>query len=399
MKPSTTYKYNLSLTSQFYFCGIPFRLDTKPKCEFNCAYCFAMARGGRRTETALIANKNNLKNIFSKINTPNSFGLNQELLRNRLPIHFGGMSDPFDSDESTHVSLEFLKELQKREYPTVISTKNTDVLLTDDVLNLLVNHKKLIIQISLTAFSDKFLNVLEPNVPDAEKRLLAIRKLKKLGINTTIRLQPIFPNLINDIIENLIPKINETDVDHIIFEHLKLPVERNISLIKELEEKSYWNLYKQFEEKGAKLVGREWLLPNEIKYENINRIVQYLKPDISYSYADYGLQHLGKTSCCCGIDKFWDDANWFKGNIVNCIKDNLNLETFSIELLDNYNYPSSSIKRIINSNSRLSDYNTIRDYLRQKWNSPLSINAPDHLLGISYLGKDKNSNCLYRKSV
>lgn len=60
-------KYKLSLTSQFYFCGIPFRLDVKPKCETNCLYCFIMARGGRRTNRFLIADTNALKRLFDKV--------------------------------------------------------------------------------------------------------------------------------------------------------------------------------------------------------------------------------------------------------------------------------------------------------------------------------------------
>jgi len=45
MGQSVDYKYAMSVTSQFYFCGVPFRLDTSPKCLMNCAYCFAMAKG------------------------------------------------------------------------------------------------------------------------------------------------------------------------------------------------------------------------------------------------------------------------------------------------------------------------------------------------------------------
>lgn len=31
----------ISLTSQFYFCGVPLRLDTYSGCSHNCLYCFA----------------------------------------------------------------------------------------------------------------------------------------------------------------------------------------------------------------------------------------------------------------------------------------------------------------------------------------------------------------------
>jgi hypothetical protein len=37
------HRYALALTTQFYFRGVPFRLDTCPKCTLNCSYCFARA--------------------------------------------------------------------------------------------------------------------------------------------------------------------------------------------------------------------------------------------------------------------------------------------------------------------------------------------------------------------
>lgn len=43
---SKEYTNSLSLTSQFSFCGLPFRLDTYSGCSFSCAYCFARIRGG-----------------------------------------------------------------------------------------------------------------------------------------------------------------------------------------------------------------------------------------------------------------------------------------------------------------------------------------------------------------
>lgn len=356
-----------------------------------------MSRGGRRTETSLIADPNFLERLIKKIENNKINSINTELMSNRLPIHFGGMSDPFATKESEEVSLEFLKTLKKNNYPTVLSTKNVKALLSDKIIEIIKSHKKLIVQISFTCFSEKYTNLLEPNVPNVLERLNSIKILKELDIPVVIRLQPIFPNLIDDICNYLIPALNEADIDHIILEHLKLPVERNISMIKTLEDNAGWNLYSMYDEVGAKLVGRERLLPNEYKYNNIKKISERLKPGITFSCADYGLQHLGDTKCCCGIDKFWNDVDWFKGNIVNCIKEEKNLEILTIDLLNKYDYPKSSIKRIMNSNSRRVGDNSIKDYLKDKWNAPGTINAPDHLLGVTFIGKDINGNCIYKQ--
>ena len=66
ISPFKTYRYSLSLTTQFYFCGIPFRLDTSSKCKFGCAYCYSDLRGGRRTSTVLYADVSKIRNKFER---------------------------------------------------------------------------------------------------------------------------------------------------------------------------------------------------------------------------------------------------------------------------------------------------------------------------------------------
>lgn len=355
-----------------------------------------MSRGGRKTNASLIADKNALNRLFKKIEQGQINSLNTELLSQKVPIHFGGMSDPFDSYDTIEISKYFLKTLQEKEYPTILSTKNTSVLLRKDIFEIIKKHKKIIIQVSFSTFSEVYTKILEPNVPNAKQRIKALKILKKFNIPTVVRLQPIFPNLLEDIIEKLIPALNSANIDHLITEHLKLPVEKNFSMIKALQKRTGWDLYSMYKNLGAKLVGREWLLPNEVKYNNILKIVKNLNKNITHSFADYGLQHFGDTECCCGVDKFWDDSNWFKGNIVNSIKSNLNNNIFSIKLLDKNKYPSSSIKRILNSNCRKNDHKTIKDFLVTKWNMPNTVNSPDHLLYINFCGFDENGNCLYK---
>ena len=55
-----------------------------------------MSRGGRRTETSLIADPNFLERLIKKIENNKINSINTELMSNRLPIHFGGMSDPIE---------------------------------------------------------------------------------------------------------------------------------------------------------------------------------------------------------------------------------------------------------------------------------------------------------------
>ena len=62
------YEYALTPSSQFYFCGLPFRLDVSPKCSVGCKYCFSIARGGNLSKGANFVNpksiENKLHNVF-----------------------------------------------------------------------------------------------------------------------------------------------------------------------------------------------------------------------------------------------------------------------------------------------------------------------------------------------
>ena len=124
------YRYSMSLTSQFFFCGIPFRLDSAPKCPLNCSYCFAMSRGGRRTSTTLLVDTSKIQRKIDRItrDTPIVGDVTGELLEKRMPLHFGGMSDPFASKKIAEKSIELLRILNQVNYPVILSTKNPRVL-------------------------------------------------------------------------------------------------------------------------------------------------------------------------------------------------------------------------------------------------------------------------------
>jgi DNA repair photolyase len=395
-----TYDYAISLTSQFYFCGIPFRLDTSPKCSTNCRYCFAMTRGGRRTSRSLIIDTVKLRKKIEKqlLKDALNLDINGQLLKKGMPLHFGGMSDPFSNKITTKKSLEMLQFLADYEIPTILSTKNTDVLSHDKTLKILERMKNIAIQVSFSSSNEKISSLIEPNSPTPLKRLDALKIISSLGKNPIIRLQPLLPSQIKENVENLIPLAASNGVKHVVVEFLKLPVEKNISKMGPFFNAIGWDGYEFYRAKEAKLVGREWLLPLEYKWESLQPLISAIRRNsMTYGSADYGLNHLGDTGCCCGIDNIDGFSNWFRGNISNIIRE-APTGFITINNLEKYWYPDSSIKRIINSHSRRNGANEVKDYLIDKWNKPGSINAPDEHLGITWKGDyDENSNCVYYK--
>ncbi|MBE9570514.1 MAG: radical SAM protein [Proteobacteria bacterium] len=392
------YEYALSITSQFYFCGIPFRLDTKPKCALNCLYCFAMARGGRRTYQPLLANVpsiyKRLSETFAEV--PKIGSINSELLSRRVPVHFGGMSEPFSDEQSTKVSLQLLRILNDFHYPIVLSTKNSHELMKDETLNELKKLQHLVVQISIMTSNETLANIIEPNVPPTTHRLKTVRILRDEGIDVIVRLQPLLINLLDEMEHELIPMIGAAGSRHVVVEFLKLPIEKNVSLFREMCQKTNTDYYELYHRNKASRIGREWLLPNDFRWQKLQPIIAAIHmQEMTYGAADYGLYHLGDTDCCCGIDDVHGFGNWFSGNISNVLRQRQSDHIYFDDLCKHW-FPVKSIKRYMNSKCRLESDNTTLGLLKSKWNRPGTTNAPDSYLGVKWKGDyDNSGNAVY----
>lgn len=396
-----TYRYALSITSQFYFCGIPFRLDVAPKCALNCLYCFAQSRGGRRTSNnKLIANSTQISRKIEQamLKETSKIDVNGEMLKHKVPIHFGGISDPFSNIDISRTAKELLNTIVEYDYPVVISTKNTQELMKDDTIKILKKIKHLALQISITTSNEMAAKIIEPNVPSPIEWIKCLKMLSEKGIHTIVRLQPLFVPWIDEIIEDLIPMLGSVGCKHIIVEYLKLPVERNTSYINNMFNAIGWNGYEFYKRNNALRVGREWILPTDYKWKNLQPIIDTIhQHGMTYGAGDYGLNHLGDADCCCGIDKLDGFSNWFKGNFSNVIRQSHSNHIRFDEVTKRW-FPMKSIAMFMNSNCRLLDGNTVLDYMKVKWNTPGTPNAPDSFLGVSWEGEyDRKGNCVYFK--
>lgn len=381
-------EYLISPTSQFYYCGMPFRLDSMSKCNYNCEYCFSRLRGGNHPKVNQFIEKDMLyKRIYNS-----KKGIVNELFMNNVPIHIGGMSDPFSNDDAIPLMEEILNTFQKLSYPIVISTKNPNAILEFNK----DYSENSIIQVSFSTFNNSITNILEPEAPRPSDRIKAIKKLCKYGYRVTARIQPYFYSLKNELITIILPSLIEAGIDHLILEHLKMPIEKSSkrALIYSLK---LCNIDIDLYEKYGIKCGRSILLPNEFKYQIISEVRNICKcNNISFGAGDYGFYHFSTTNCCCGTDKYFPNSNWFKGNFTNVIK-NCTSRTLFITELDKYDYPTSSITRYINSHSRINN-NQVKELLIDKWNKPGTPNSLDSYFGIHLDdNKDVFDNCIYIK--
>lgn len=301
------------MTQQFRFCGNSFRADTYMGCTFGCDYCFANNRkfsNKGNFDTIRLLDIEDIERQYNSINEPkittNIFkALNQELLQHNVPIHLGGMSDPFQPCEFKFGNtMKFLKIF--KDYPIVISTKTS--YLPDEYFDI-IDPKTKTFQISLFTDNDETLNKFEANTPTVEERINFIKLLKSKGYWVSVRIQPIIN--IDEAI-SLIKKLDEI-VDYITVEHLKVssscPNKQRMEFFKKLG----------IDAGKYKLRHNYYKLPFMDIKNNIAKIKEVYKGNLGCG--DNEMLTESTTCNCCGLDTMpIAFKNWIGYNYLNIAK-------------------------------------------------------------------------------
>ena len=386
---SRPYEYALALTSQFYFCGVPFRLDTSPDCAYGCSYCFRTLRGGNSSSAGAMASPSRLakKLVRSGLAEARPVDVAEELLRQRVPVHFGGLSDPFCDSSTSVVSLQLLRTLGAAGHPVVLSTKNIPRLAEEDALEVLGEIPHLAIQCSLTTLDEKVSRLIEPGAPSPGARLAAARRLSALGHHMILRLQPAIPSLLDEMADSSISRLAAAGFRHVAVECLKIPVESGARRRVGAASSELRQAVERLEAGPRIRVGREWLMPTAERWRMLRPLISSIrKHGMTYGAADYGLYHLGDTANCCGVSALPGFGGWFRANITEAIR-SVPEGPVGFDLLRESWTPGGRIVRLMNSRSRVDGATTVLDYLRLRWNRPGTTNAPDSYLGVSCTGK------------
>jgi len=357
-----------------------------------------MSRGGRRSSLDLLVEPQRIRNLLyrSVVKSDTELSVNTYFLKYKMPVHFGGMSDPFSNRVVASKSKQLLRILCEFDYPTVLSTKNVFELCKEETIAILKKFKHLIIQISISSPSE-IAAWIEPSTPSPQDRIQALKMLAQEGLYTMGRIQPLIPNQIEYISSELIPSLCEVGTKHVIVEFLKLPLEQNISRTSQFIKNLGWDVERYYRDSQAIRAGREWVLLPSYKWELIQTIVDSIHTyGMTYGAGDYGLNHLGDTDCCCGLDRVEGFSGYFKSNFSYIIrKRNSTYVLWNDQILSSL--PNISIREYLNSNCRVEGAYTISDYLKLKWNRPGTENAPDTFLGVTWSGEyDESGNCVYR---
>ena len=222
-----------------------------------------------------------LRKFVERIRSGEGYGKKSELgwIDWELPIHWGGMSDPFQPlEEKFGYSYECLQYLAESQYPVIISTKGTRLLSSDKYLDVL-SKCNAVVQVSMQCSEfDQF----EPGAPTFEERLEDLAKISPKVKRTIIRLQPYIPRFKKSIIDNL-PRFKEAGAYGVILEGLKM------------DDKS-------FDPQLVK-VGSEFLYPYPRILEDFLKIKHTANELGMKAFAgENRIREYGDSLTCCGVD-------------------------------------------------------------------------------------------------
>ena len=402
------------VSSQFIFCPFPFVLDSYAGCPQHCRYCFAywnslinQAKGkDTYAEDSKTIELGHLERVLS--NKPRNQNERElcEFVKRKIPLHWGGISEPFSDFEKEgqrFTSLEVLMLLEKYQYPFIVSTKNHRIV-EGAYFETLKRCKQKIVQVSLISLRPE-LEKIEPH-PEItiEKRLDIIKKCAEAGIRVVVRIQPFIPVFCEKGLEDLIKKVSELGAKAITIEYLKLPAMQMPivkTAVEELSETLGYDINKFYRELGVKTA-------TDFEIKAVFKKGWILRTrDLAHQYklefycADNQFRYLGDGSKCCGVGKEagFECANETRtGRIFEIEKDKITLEDIlkDEELLEKIN------RHWLNAgnayNGARSKNMTLLDEFKTAWNNPRSPLAPcNFYINIKYVGKDKKGNAVYYK--
>lgn len=267
--------------SQCILCNLPIRFDTYEGCSHNCRYCFVQ----RKTNISKIKAGSTVKALEHFINGERTVDTNW--CDWNIPVHWGGMSDPFQPlEKNLRISYECLKLFAKTQYPFVVSTKGA--LVADDEYLKLLEQCNCVVQISMVCSKyDK----LETGAPTYEERLAMVRKISPRVQRVVLRCQPYMLEVFEDVKKN-IARAAEAGAYGIVFEGMKF-VKKKPGLVK---------------------CAGDFVYPLPILKEHFSVLREEChKYGLKFYSGENRLRGMGDDMCCCGID----GLKGFKGNEYN----------------------------------------------------------------------------------
>ena len=262
--------------SQVILCDLPIRFDTYRGCSHNCKYCFVRKKVTSFMHAVEPARKtNSLRRFISGKRTRDTNWCDWN-----IPIHWGGLSDPFQPAETEYrESMSALKVFADTYYPFVFSTKGAAVA-EKEYLSILSKTNS-VGQVSVVS---RLCEHMEQGAPSFDDRIRIVEKLAKVCRRVIARIQPLFLWTSDDVIENTLPLLAKAGCYGVTVEGFKAPG-------------------KLLAESGMIWYGNDYVYKASDLYPVMVRIRDACHyHGMKFYSAENRLRKMGDDLCCCGVD-------------------------------------------------------------------------------------------------
>lgn len=268
--------------SQIVLCNLPIRFDTYVGCSHGCRYCFVQKKNGQLEAVKKGDTVESLKAFVQGKRSGETAWCDWN-----IPIHWGGMSDPFQPvEKKCGYSLECLKYLAETKYPFVVSTKGR-LAASPEYLELLAECN-CVVQISMVCSR---YDQLEKGAPSYEERLEMLRTISPKVKRTIVRIQPFMHEVLQDVLKNL-PRVKAAGAHGVVVEGMKFAKAKP----------------------GLVRVGGDCVYPIELLRADFEQIkAEAHRFGLVFYSGENRLRNMGDDMTCCGIE----GLDGFKPNTYN----------------------------------------------------------------------------------
>lgn len=269
--------------SQIILCEYPIHLDTYSGCSHGCRYCFAQ----QKTDISIVKPDNCVESVRRFAGGGRTRVT--EWCDWRIPLHWGGLSDPFQPAEREHrASLRVLEVLAETGYPFIVSTKGA--LVAQEPYLSLLERSNAVVQVSMVCSA---YDRMEPGAPAFEERLKIVDKLSGRVRRVIVRAQPYIVDVRDELIRN-IPRMKEAGAYGITVEGMKFKKAKP----------------------GLVRVRGDYAYPDSLLKNHYERIrVACDEAGLAFFCAENRLRGMGRSTACCGCG----DLPGFEGNRFNAV--------------------------------------------------------------------------------
>lgn len=273
----------LDCGSQVTVCEYPVHFDTYRGCSHGCRYCFAQ-----------------LKVTLDEVRVDNCYeSLKRFISGNRtsvtkwcdwaIPLHWGGVSDPFQPiEKQARVSLRCLELLAETGYPFIVSTKGA--LAAEEPYLSLLAKSNAVVQVSMVCPS---YDVMELGAPTFSERLEMLGRLSERCKRVIVRAQPYIREVRREFI-SVIPSLAEAGAYGVTVEGIKFKKKKP----------------------GLVKVGGDYCYKESDLRRDYAAIREAChREGIKFFCAENRLRPMGDSTACCGCG----DLEGFAGNKFNAV--------------------------------------------------------------------------------